>query len=1038
MHRPSSHTPAEELLAPDIKIIISLREEYLGKLEEFNTSIPDLFRERLRLAPLTSEEAEQAIVEPAGLQGDKWRSAPFAFDDDCVKALIDFIDGTSDRARVIEPLTLQLVCQRAESLALERQKQNPDSPRLMMTFADFGGVSGLERLVRNYFTTELDKLRSGARKRAREMFERGLLDPEGKRLMLEQGEIERRYGLDATVTGTLVERSLLRREPRNESVFFEISHDRLAEAIAKDRRVRLPRWVYPTLAAAAALIVIAMSAAWWVYRLRQEAVAAKDRAETAIGVLLDEDLVGRLREAGLSDALKRVLDRADLDNESRDSLAVALKLRHEGDIEVERGTVRGARAMFTRALEHLDFIASTGNHDVTITAERARTLKRLAGLSVDTGEITKAEPLYVQSVEAWDAVSTPQPDWQLTLDAAETRIELANVRVRLGDRRGAEDELAKAAHLAQVPLTTLYTRPASDSSFELGRAMQVYADAALGLANVWADQPTSAAAHALAREAMRLRPLSFRSRIQLGTAAAMHGSVVNTTESATVVRELFDEASRHFADLTRFDPAHRRLQRERAALQVLIAEGQATCADTPACSKGLRPEMLEQSTIATLESAGTFLWLSGLDTQNRSLDADFAWALKTRGKLLSALRRDNDAVRVLDAAIARRRQAIVDGRDIEGTLDVAHTFHDKSRVLQKARRLEEALTALDDALRVIDGLPRDLTTVQFAAAINAEARIALLNQLKRATQANRLIAENEQRLNDMGMPWSERKARAVDAELEGIGLSQRAGTLVGAAAIAEHRRAVEKLEHAIEDYAFDGTLWRELRNVWERIAALAVTLDTAGVPAPTGASNATAQQTAKLTLAAERESALRAALAAAWIERVLSYDTEAADSWRTQYEARRSLAQFLRDESRSEEALRLVAQGVLEADEYARQRRDSADALFIVADANAGLGMLRSESNVPGWEEVISRGLAYGERLAQREKAVPERWRWIGEFRRYFGERLRAVQREQEADEQFRLARDACRQALRLSKPGGSDRDDAQACLDKLAGLGYR
>ncbi len=204
---------------PDVKIVISLREEYLGALEEMSVAIPDLFRERLRVSPLTPAEARDAIVEPARLDGE-FLSPTFTFDAHCVDELIDFIDGVSDRVRVIEPLTLQLVCQRAEAIAADRAKTTP-APELRI--ADFGGTAGLEQLVHQYYTTELAKLPNQAtRRKAGMLFEQGLLDPTGKRLMLEEGEIGRRYGLSLAVLQSLVDSRLLRREPRNESVFYEI------------------------------------------------------------------------------------------------------------------------------------------------------------------------------------------------------------------------------------------------------------------------------------------------------------------------------------------------------------------------------------------------------------------------------------------------------------------------------------------------------------------------------------------------------------------------------------------------------------------------------------------------------------------------------------------------------------------------------------------------------------------------------------------------------------------------------------------------
>jgi hypothetical protein len=50
---------------PKVKIVMSLREEYLGALEELSRDIPRLFQERFRLLPLSEVQAREAIQRPA-------------------------------------------------------------------------------------------------------------------------------------------------------------------------------------------------------------------------------------------------------------------------------------------------------------------------------------------------------------------------------------------------------------------------------------------------------------------------------------------------------------------------------------------------------------------------------------------------------------------------------------------------------------------------------------------------------------------------------------------------------------------------------------------------------------------------------------------------------------------------------------------------------------------------------------------------------------------------------------------------------------
>jgi hypothetical protein len=56
---------------PEVKVVLSLREDYLGALQELTVDIPGIFDDRVRLTALTAVQARQAIQQPARLQGDE-------------------------------------------------------------------------------------------------------------------------------------------------------------------------------------------------------------------------------------------------------------------------------------------------------------------------------------------------------------------------------------------------------------------------------------------------------------------------------------------------------------------------------------------------------------------------------------------------------------------------------------------------------------------------------------------------------------------------------------------------------------------------------------------------------------------------------------------------------------------------------------------------------------------------------------------------------------------------------------------------------
>ena len=56
----------DERRAP-VKLVLSLREDSIGELEELSAFMPDVLRHRFRIGPLSEVEARAAIIEPAKL-----------------------------------------------------------------------------------------------------------------------------------------------------------------------------------------------------------------------------------------------------------------------------------------------------------------------------------------------------------------------------------------------------------------------------------------------------------------------------------------------------------------------------------------------------------------------------------------------------------------------------------------------------------------------------------------------------------------------------------------------------------------------------------------------------------------------------------------------------------------------------------------------------------------------------------------------------------------------------------------------------------
>src|SRR5574337_728022 len=229
---------------PNVKIVISMREDYLGAVEEFSPAIPNLFHERLRLEPLSEEGAREAITNPAQLlaqEGEEPFWTPeFEYETPALDKMIEFLKGD---AGVIEPFTLQLLCRKAESLA--HDKGGASKKPVTLTLADFHDGRDFKQVLRSFYQEALGRLEQSlgpsARTNVEEMCEHGLLDREGRRLLLEEGQIHDQFGVDDKTLKVLLQERLVRRERRGESTFYEVSHDRLAESIYASRRNKLPK-----------------------------------------------------------------------------------------------------------------------------------------------------------------------------------------------------------------------------------------------------------------------------------------------------------------------------------------------------------------------------------------------------------------------------------------------------------------------------------------------------------------------------------------------------------------------------------------------------------------------------------------------------------------------------------------------------------------------------------------------------------------------------------------------------------------------------
>lgn len=230
---------------PSVKIIVSLREDSLGHLEEVARTIPYILQNRFRLLPLRREQAHEAIEKPAQLHDSQqqFKTPCFRYTSDAIEAMLDFLcsqTGTQERktSQKVEPFQLQLLCQHIEHYVRQQSSARMQA-EVIIQEKDLGGKEGMINVLEGFYDRQVKRAgKQGEQRRIHKLCEKGLISHSNKRLSLEEEEIQRRFHLSPQLLGNLVNSRLLRAEHRVGSVYYELSHDTLVEPIRKSQKKR--------------------------------------------------------------------------------------------------------------------------------------------------------------------------------------------------------------------------------------------------------------------------------------------------------------------------------------------------------------------------------------------------------------------------------------------------------------------------------------------------------------------------------------------------------------------------------------------------------------------------------------------------------------------------------------------------------------------------------------------------------------------------------------------------------------------------------
>jgi len=262
-----------------VRILLSLREDYLAFLNNLGKRIPKVFASRYRLSSLTIEQARAAIANPP--QQDVLTDQKFRIEAEAIEALLKFLTVQSSvsgvNEEVIGPPQLQVLCRQLEEQMRQRGRNS-------VSVADLGGEAGMRQLLSRYYRVILEKfpaVRFGPGPRrlsglsgilrglqplhsprlaVRRLCEERLITAGGNRNSRHEDEIIREIGVAPPDLQELVESRLLRREPRLQEAFYELSHDSLVPSLQLAGGMRQTLVTGLKIATIAAII---FSVAYW-------------------------------------------------------------------------------------------------------------------------------------------------------------------------------------------------------------------------------------------------------------------------------------------------------------------------------------------------------------------------------------------------------------------------------------------------------------------------------------------------------------------------------------------------------------------------------------------------------------------------------------------------------------------------------------------------------------------------------------------------------------------------------------------------------
>ena len=321
------------------RVVLSFREDFLPAVEGWKRDLPSIMRNRLRLLPMSGEQAFEAVHSTASQ----------LVDESVARQIVRFVaaaqgdsgPGGSDGldSFAVEPALLSLVCHGLNEKRKAENKLSFDEELLRGT-----GQS----IISDYYQGAVDDLREQVRR----FIENELITERGFRKPCDVDDAHGVHGITEHELRLLVDRRVLRIEPQRGAERIELTHDLLTKVVREHRdrqreRARVRRQRRRMGIFGAVVLVLAGLAslfAWLYVDARRLKTLAEQQTELA-----HEQVKKTEEQKGLTaSALTEAEDKGKLARAAAHTAEVA---RRDADLQTRIATARRLASEASRRFE---------------------------------------------------------------------------------------------------------------------------------------------------------------------------------------------------------------------------------------------------------------------------------------------------------------------------------------------------------------------------------------------------------------------------------------------------------------------------------------------------------------------------------------------------------------------------------------------------------------------------------------------------------------------------------------------------------------